>query len=55
MSRTIRIAAPHFCAAVDLDGPTVTHAAPILSYMRGWTVGKIAAYCLRKNWKWSDV
>lgn len=55
MSRTIRIVAPHFCAGLDLDGSRATNAAPIISYMRGWTADKIASYCERKGWQWSYI
>lgn len=44
----IRIEAPHFCAAIDcVNG----RAAPILSFMRGWTFGQIKAYCVARGWK----
>jgi len=41
----IRITAPHFCAGI-----TNGRAAPILQYMRGWTVKRIQAYCVAKGW-----
>ena len=36
----IRITSPHFCAGIA-DG----RSAPILAYMKGWTVRRIKAYC----------
>lgn len=42
----IRITAPHFCAAI-VDG----RAAPILRFMKGWSVGRIKSYCWHKGWK----
>lgn len=41
----IRITAPHFCAGI-MKGD----AAPILRYMRGWTVKQIRDYCDKKGW-----
>lgn len=47
----LRIEAPHFVAAVDLDEDlTVVYYAPILKYMRGWSVEKIVEYCKEKGW-----
>lgn len=44
--RCVRIIAPHFCAAVVLG----TDAAPIVRYMKGWTLEQVKAYCKRKGW-----
>lgn len=41
----VRITAPHFCAGICEMG-----IAPILAYMRGWTVKQIREYCARKRW-----
>jgi hypothetical protein len=41
----IRITAPHFVAGI-IRGD----AAPILHYMRGWSVARIRAYCAWKGW-----
>ena len=42
----LRIEAPHFVAGVE---PGVC-AAPIIKYMRDWSVEKIAQYCALKSW-----
>lgn len=45
-----QITAPHFCAGIVLEG-SVTRAAPILAYMRGWGLNKVQAYCQKKGWR----
>ena len=42
----LRITAPHFVAGIVRGGL----AAPILRYMKGWTLAKIQAYCKAKGW-----
>ena len=42
----LRISAPHFVAGIVRGGP----CAPILRYMRGWTLKQIKEYCARKGW-----
>jgi hypothetical protein len=50
MTYTIRVLAPHFTAAVEVDGQRIVRAAPILA----WTIGKrpqdLIAYVMRKGW-----
>jgi len=43
----IRITAPHFCAGYDFGG----HIAPIIKYMKGWSIEEIIWYCDKKNWQ----
>lgn len=43
---TVRITAPHFCAGVVVG----ERAAPIVQYMREWTLERIQSYCQRKGW-----
>jgi len=50
----IRITAPHFCAGIDY-ARTGVRLAPILRYMRGWTVREISAYCRQKGWTFQVV
>lgn len=45
----IRITAPHFCAGIA-DG----RAAPILKYMKGWTVRRIREYCVQRGWSFEQ-
>jgi len=46
----IRVVAPHFVAAVVLDGDRVTRWAPIVRYMRGWSTVRVECYARRKGW-----
>lgn len=43
----LRIIAPHFVAGIVRGGA----AAPIIKYMKGWTLAQIKSYCAKKNWK----
>ena len=43
----IRITAPHFVAGIDTDRDV---AAPIIAYMRHWSLKRIYAYCRAKGW-----
>lgn len=43
----LRVVAPHFVAGIVRGGP----CAPILAYMKGWTLREIKSYCARKGWK----
>ena len=51
----VQVTAPHFCAGIVLDGPTVVEAAPVVHYMRGWPASRAVAYCRRKGWAWRVV
>lgn len=42
----LRIVAPHFVAGIVRGGL----CAPIIGYMRGWTLRQIREYCERKCW-----
>ena len=42
----LRIIAPHFVAGIVRGG----EAAPIIRYMKGWTLPQIRAYCASKGW-----
>jgi len=42
----IQITSKHFCAGVLLH----VEAAPIIGYMRRWTLREIVVYCERKGW-----
>jgi len=42
----LRIIAPHFVAGI-VRGEAV---APIIKYMKGWTLAQIRAYCQQKGW-----
>jgi hypothetical protein len=45
-----QITAPHFCAGFIRVNGVVAVAAPILSYMKGWPIGKVKRYCAQKEW-----
>lgn len=42
----VRIEAPHFCAGIIQGG----ESAPILYYMKGWTLKQMRAYCEKNGW-----
>jgi len=44
----VRIVSPYFVAGYDTASGVI---APIIKYMKGWTVTKIKDYCKRKKWK----
>lgn len=48
----VQIMAPHFTAGVlvDEDNEIVIATAPIVKYMKGWTLSKVRDYCGRKGW-----
>ena len=46
----IRVVAPHFVAAIVVDGNKVLASAPIIAYSKKLGVAKFLAYCKRKNW-----
>lgn len=50
--RLIRITAPHFAAGVVMDSSRmVFKTAPILKYMKSWSLDRIQKYCKRKEWR----
>jgi hypothetical protein len=51
----LRIVAPHFVAGAILHEDRVWRNAPILSYMRGWTMTAVTAYCVKKRWNCEAV
>lgn len=48
----IRIVAPHFVAGICVD---TGRAAPIVSYMRTWSVERIVRCCQGKGWQWETL
>lgn len=46
----IRITSNHFCAGAIVKDGVVMQAAPILKYMRGWTIRRVRTYCKIKDW-----
>lgn len=45
-----RISAPYFCAGLVLENDVVVRAAPILGYMRGWSLERVSHYAKSKRW-----
>jgi hypothetical protein len=43
----LRLVAPRFVAGVEVG----VRAAPIVSYLRTWTLPAIEAYALRRGWQ----
>jgi hypothetical protein len=52
--RTLSVVAPHFTASVVLKKDNVVRAAPILSYMIGWSSAKVDRYAASKGWMLAD-
>lgn len=50
-----QITAPHFCAGIVFVARVCTEPAPILRYMRGWTVERVRDYCATKQWGFQRV
>jgi len=40
----------HFCAGIVVAANTVIDAAPILQYMKGWSMEDVITYCNKKGW-----
>lgn len=47
--RVYRIKASHFTAGVIVRAGLVRRAAPIVSYMRGWSIERVLDYARRKG------
>jgi len=43
----IRITSKYFCAGFDTDTGNI---APIIKYMKNWSITKIKDYCRNKQW-----
>ena len=43
----LAIDAPYFYAGYDMDNGNI---APIIKYMKGWSLYNIVNYCERKGW-----
>jgi hypothetical protein len=48
----IRITTPHFVAGLDTETRV---CAPIIAYMRLWTIAGIRSYCEKKGWMFEMV
>lgn len=45
------VEAPHFVAGYVVTGTTVTAAAPILKYLKGWSMGQAIMYLTEKGYR----
>ena len=51
-----QIIANHFCAGGECnDKKIVVRQAPIIKYIRLWTIEKVEKYCLQKGWKFKRI
>ncbi len=50
MSGIIHIEGGFFNAGVVITDDRVTLAAPIIKYMKGWTVQQVYAYAAKRKW-----
>uniref|UniRef100_A0A6M3KD84 Uncharacterized protein n=1 Tax=viral metagenome TaxID=1070528 RepID=A0A6M3KD84_9ZZZZ len=55
----IRITSPFFVVGIDWNAfyvDNVRHynhrCAPIIGYMRTWSIERILLYCAKRGWKW---
>lgn len=56
MNDLYQITAPYFCAGIDFKGTLIVkEAAPIIKYMKGWTLQKVSNYCLCKRWTLKQI
>jgi len=66
MGTLIRITAPHFVAGIvtycedgrydyDLKRVPIHRTAPIVKYMKGWTISRIKHYCKKRGWKVEEL
>jgi hypothetical protein len=50
--KIIRVVAPHFVAGGMIVNEKINSPiAPIIKYMKGWTVQKAKIYCAGKGWR----
>jgi hypothetical protein len=50
-AQVIRIESKYFVAGAFIENGHVKAADPIIGYMEGWSVGRVANYCMRKHWR----
>jgi hypothetical protein len=48
----VHIDAPYFCAGVISINDKIIYTAPILNYMKDWSIHRVFSYCKKKRWKW---
>jgi len=55
LTTTWQVTAPHLCAGLLVLDGRVLRTAPIVAYMRGWSLALVRAYCKRKGWTLTEV
>lgn len=45
-----QIRSKYFAVGFEVSDGVVTKAAPIISYMKGWTPEQVLSYCRSKKW-----
>ena len=46
-----RIQAPRFCCSILLENSTVTKCPPVIDYLKGWRLSRVALYCQLQKWR----
>ena len=49
------ISGPTFVAGIEIKNGTVYKTAPILNYMKGWTLEDVENYCKKHKFKITDM
>lgn len=50
MVKWFRLTSRYFVAGVGTENNKIVQTAPILAYMRGWSVQKMYNYAMKKRW-----
>lgn len=51
----LRIIAPWFVAAIEVNYPNPNRCAPMLFYMNDWSPERIRKYCKGRNWRVEEL
>jgi hypothetical protein len=54
-TRLFQIKAPHFTAGIILEDGKTIKTAPIIRYMKGWSVPEVLHYCRKNAWTCIEV
>ena len=49
--KLVRIVSRYFVVGLIIQSNKVTNAAPIVHYMKGWTLEQVLEYCKKRGWK----
>ena len=54
--RVLQIVSNYFAVGISISRKGVIEdAAPIISYMKGWSIEKVKHYCIRKGWIITEI